>query len=102
MPLSGRAPAFPQAADIVYIGGSLKKSAPHCGCGVFTASKPSTNTSFQFTGEQTIAHAELTANSFALGRAPPINQSNQSITDTRAEHRVDTRRVATMLLCRGF
>jgi ribonuclease HI len=69
--LSERAPAFdfPHAADIIYTDGSLKKNAPHCGCGVFTASSSGTNASFQFTGDQTIQRAELTAISYALGRA---------------------------------
>jgi ribonuclease HI len=107
-PLSSRAPAFPQAADIVCTDGSLKKSAPHCGCGVFTASKPGTNTNFQFTGEQTIMRAELTAISFALGRVPPaenVTIATDSLSSLQAirkalnkPHRVARHRSAKLLM----
>jgi ribonuclease HI len=106
-PLSERAPAFPHAAGIIYTDGSLKKNAPHCGCGVFTASSPGTNASFQFTGEQTIMRAELSAIAFALGRAAPADDvtiATDSLSSLQAirkalnkPHRITRHRSAKLL-----
>ncbi len=64
--MHARVPAFPDAASVVYTDGSQTKAEPKSGCGVYCRAAPALRHSFQFTGEQTIMRAELSAIYHAL------------------------------------
>jgi ribonuclease HI len=106
-PMRQRTLAFPHAASIIFTDGSQKKNTPNCGCGVFTSNNASINASFQFTGVQTIMRAELSAISYALGRAPTtenITIATDSLSSLQAirkalnkPHRVRHHRSAKLL-----